>query len=39
MAGVTEDAMGDREKWKKRICCGDPYMGTAERRRRIYCNN
>ena len=23
-AGVTEDAVGDREKWKKRIRCGDP---------------
>ena len=24
VAGVTEDAVGDREKWKKRICSGDP---------------
>ena len=24
VVGVTEDAVGDWEKWKKRIRCGDP---------------
>ena len=24
IAAVTDDAVGDREKWKKRIRCGNP---------------
>lgn len=33
---MREEETGDRAKWKRIICCGDPGKEKAKKKKRIY---